>query len=214
MRSVFAIGLAVACFVVSSPEEAAQAQQGAKSDSLDAHLARARAQLTAGKHRAARKELGLAAWELEKKVQPATGEVERALVKQALALKSLSAEVDRGHVTDPREIDVAAARAHAAMAKYHQIRAEQRWYDEEAKHAGRELNAAAHHLERGAVWAGHGSDALVLTATRDAGMLSSQLVAGRYVPEQVDVGIQAIGREIDRLGWRPDPRQGRQARPR
>jgi hypothetical protein len=214
MRSVLGIWLAVACFVVSAPADAAQAQQRAYGDRLDAHLARARAHFSAGRHRAARQELGLAARELEKKVYPAGEEVKHALVKHALALKSLSAEVDRGHVADPREIDVAAARAHAAMAKYHQERAEQRWYQAKAKDAGRELQAAAHHLERGATWVGYGSDALVLTTTRDAGILSSELVAGRYSPEQVDGGIQAVGREIDRLGWRPpEPRQGR-ARPR
>jgi hypothetical protein len=211
MRTVLGIWMAVACLVVWAPRGAALAEQGAYRDRLDEHFTRARADLTVGRHRAARKELGRAARQLEKKVYPASGEVKQALVKQAVALKSLSAEVDRGHVTDPREIDVSAARAHAALAKYHQMRAEQRWSDEESRDAGRELGAAAHHLERGAVWLGHGSDTLVRTATRDAGVLSGQLVEGRYVPEQVDDGIQAVGREIDRLGWRPEPRQGRQA---
>jgi hypothetical protein len=210
MRSVLGIWMAVACFVVWAPRGAALARE-AYPDRLDAHFTRARADLTAGRHRAARKELGRAARQLEKKVHPASGEVKHALVKNAVALKSLSAEVDRGHVTDPEEIDASAARAHAALAKYHQMRAEERWSDEKARDAGRELGAAAHHLERGAAWLGHGTDSLVRTATRDAGVLSGQLVEGRYVPEQVDDGIQAIGREIDRLGWRPEPRQGRRA---
>jgi hypothetical protein len=215
MRSVLGIWMAVACFVVWAPPGAALAQAGAYPDRLDEHFARARVDLTAGRHRAARKELGRAARQLEKKVYPAGGELKHALVKQVLALKSLSAEVDRGYVTDPGEIDASAARAHAALAKYHQMRAEERWLDEKSRDAGRELGAAAHHLQRGAAWLGHGSDPLVRTATRDAGVLSGQLVEGRYVPEQVDDGIQAIGNEIDRLGWRPEPRQGRRppARP-
>jgi hypothetical protein len=211
MRPVLGIWMAVACLVAWAPRGAALAQQGAYTDRLDEHFTRASADLTAGRHRAARKELGRAARQLEKKVYPASGELKHALVKQVLALRSLSAEVDRGYVTDPREIGASAARAHAALAKYHQVRAEERWLDEKSRDAGRELGAAAHHLERGAAWLGHGSDTLVLTTTRDAGVLSEQLVEGRYVPEQVDDGIQAVGREIDRLGWQPEPRQGRRA---
>ena len=203
--------MAVACFVVWASRGAALAEEVVYPDRLDEHFTRARADLTAGRHRDARKELGRAARQLEKKVYPASGEVKQALVKHVLALKSLSAEVDRGLVTDTREIDLSAALAHTTLAKYHQVRAEERWSDEKSRDAGRELDAAAHHLERGAAWLGHGSDTLVRTATRDAEVLSGQLVEGRYAPEQVDDGIQAVGREIDRVGWRPEPRQGRQA---
>jgi hypothetical protein len=211
MRSVLGIWMAVACFVAWAPNGAALAQDAAPPDRLDEHFTRARANLTAGKQKAARKELGKAARILEKRVQPADGEVEHALVKNANALKSLSAEVDRGHVRDPQAIDASAGRAHAALAKFHQLRAEQRWSNEKSRDAGRDLRAAAHHLERGAAWLGRSADTFVRTTSRDADALSGRMVEGAgYAPEQVDEGIQAVGREIDRLGWRVEPRQGRQ----
>jgi hypothetical protein len=209
MRPVLGIWMAVACLVAWAPRGAALAQE-AQPDRLDEHFTRARADLTAGKQRAARKELGKAARQLEKRVQPANGEVKQALVKNANALKSLSAEVDRGHVRDPQAIDASAGRAHAALAKFHQMRAEERWSREKSRDAGRDLRAAAHHLERGAAWLGRGSDTFVQTTSRDAAALSGQMVEGAgYAPEQVDEGIRAVGREIDRLGWRVEPRQGR-----
>lgn len=211
MRPVLGIWMAVACFVAWAPPRAAWAEKAAYTDRLDEHFTRARADLAAGKQRAARKELGKAARQLDKRVHPASGEVKQALVKNAVALKSLSAEVDRGHVRDPQMIDASAGRAHAALAKFHQMRAEERWSKEKSRDAGRELRAAAHHLERGAAWLGRGWDTFAQTTSRDAVALSGQMVEGAgYAPEQVDDGIQAVGREIDRLGWKVEPRQGHQ----
>lgn len=210
MRAVPGIWMAVACFLVWAPGGAALAQQATYPDRIDRHLNQAKADLSVGKHREARRELSRAARQLEKRVHPAEGEVKQALVKNAVALKSLSAEVDRGHVRDPLIIDEAAGRAHTALAKFHQVRAEELWSKEKARDAGRELRAAAHHLQRGAVWLGQGTDNAIRTASGDARALSGQLEGAGYAPEQVDDGIQAVGREIDRLGWKVEPRQGHQ----
>jgi hypothetical protein len=210
MRPVLGIWMAVTCFVALAPRGAALAQEAAYPDRVDRHFNQAKADLSAGKHRDARRELSRAARQLEKRVHPAEGEVKQALIKNAVGLKSLSAEVDRGHVRDPLIIDEAAGRAHTALAKFHQVRADELWSKEKARDAGRELRAAAHHLQRGAVWLGHETDNAVRTASRDARTLSGQLEGAGYAPEQVDAGIQAVGREIDRLGWRVEPRQGHQ----
>jgi hypothetical protein len=208
MRPVVGIWVAVVCFGAWAGVAAAEVD----SDSLDGHLREAKADLRAGWRKAAGKQLVWAARPLEKKVYPASGEVKQALVKNAVALKSLAAEVEKGYVSDPQAIDASAGRAHAVLAKFHQVRAELYLSKEKARNAGRELRAAAHHLERGAVWLGRGSDTDVLTATSEAVVLSDQLVEAGYAPEDdVDNVLEAVGREIDRLGWDVESRQARRA---
>jgi hypothetical protein len=99
----------------------------------------------------------------------------------------------------------------ATLAKYHQVRAEERWSDEKSRDAGRELGAAAHHLERGAAWLGHGSDPLVRTAhSRRRGAVWTA-VEGRYSRSRSTTGSRRSGaRSIDSAG---DRRLARGARP-
>lgn len=211
MRNALGIWMAVGCFATWAASSVAVAQAAeAPPDRLEEHFTQAKAELTAGRPREAAVHLVDASRVLQRRVFEATDEVERALVKNTNALKSLAADVLRGHITEPRALDEAAGRAHAALAKFHQVRAQETWAKDDAKHTARELRAATHHLERGAAWLGQSAESTVRVATADATALSAKLdVRAGYLPAEIDRGIQAIGREIDRLGWQvEEPRQG------
>lgn len=202
MRNALAIWMAVGCFAAWAAGRVAVGQPAeAPPDKLEEHFTQAKADLTAGRHREAAVHLVDASRVLQRRVFEATGEVERALVKNTNALKSLAADVLRGHITEPRALDEAAGRAHAALAKFHQVRAERDSAKDDAKQTARELRAATHHLERAAAWLGQSAESTVRVATADANALSAKLtVRAGYLPAEVDRGIQAIGHEIDPPG--------------
>jgi len=136
-----------------------------------------------------------------------SGDVKDSLNSSAEELGKLAGDTKKGTVKSVREGDDAFARADRALAQSHQVKAKESWAKNEAVKTGYEMKAGARLLEQSAAWAGSEAKSGVSTAVRDTRTLAGKLADGSgYAAEEVEKGINHLGKEISDLGHKALPR--------
>ncbi len=146
-------------------------------------------------------EIRQAAAFLEKEAEQATGEAKQALIASARELGQLADLERKGAVNSAQELEHAFARADHALARYYQAKASESWGKKAVSEAGRNLRAAAVHLEKALGRADYqraAEDRATIKAAKEIGE-KMQRGAG-WVDTEVRKGIEALGKEIDETG--------------
>jgi hypothetical protein len=146
-------------------------------------------------------EIRQAAAFLKKEAEQTTGEGKQALIASVQELDQLADRERKGAVNSAQELEHAFARANHALAKYYQGKASESWARRAVSEAGRDLGAAAVHLEEALGWADYQWEAEnreTINAAKDIGKKMQQGVG--WVDTEVRKGIEAMGKEIDEAG--------------
>jgi len=131
----------------------------------------------------------------------ATGKTENNLRASIQELDKLAVDVEKGTVTSTKQLEQGFARAHHALAQHHYAKASDFWTKKEAKKVGQELKAAAYNIKQSLAWDGREVEAGTKVVLKDAKSLAGKLIEGLgWVPEEVGKGLDATGKEIDKLG--------------
>jgi hypothetical protein len=116
-------------------------------------------------------------------------------------LETLAADTEKGTVKDIKGADNKFGRADLALAQSHQIKAKEYWAKKETVRTGDEMNAGALFLEQSAHWTASEAKSGVSTVVGDTRMLAAKLTEGsKYAVEQVDKGIDDLGKAVSDLG--------------
>jgi len=167
----------------------------------DEHLERARSALAA--HEASRAAAEVAAAAAFVRVEAGTEQgVDKAdLTEAGRDLDRTAAEIRRGKIRTPRELNQALRRTDAALARHHLARAQRAWDHKEVAKAGRALRGAARYTERLAKDGGHDVDRGTTVAIHDARRVGGAMIQGAgWTAGEVGKGFDALKRAIDRLG--------------
>jgi hypothetical protein len=160
-----------------------------------------------------KKEMKVAASEIRKsgvflKVEAAqaTAESKKALLASAHELEKLASDVKAGAVKSAKDLDDAFVGVHLALARHHHEKAQAAQAKNEHKTIGHYLRAAAAHLEQALAWAGHKSEAAVISVIDGARVVGGKLIKGAgWTVDEVGKAIDALGKEIERLGMKIEP---------
>jgi hypothetical protein len=137
---------------------------------------------------------------LQKEWDKAPGDARVDLVRAVEELDSLAGVVAHGDLRDPRALDHVFARAHAAEASFHLLRANRAMMRREHVRAGEELVMSIDHLERAAQDAGIKRDAVVQTAIADTRSLAGEMMRGmEAVPDEGAKITDEVERAIRRI---------------
>ena len=138
----------------------------------------------------------------------ASGDVKQSLSSLAQELGKLADDTKRGTVKDVGEADDSFRRADSALAQSHQIEAKESWAKKETVQAGYEMKAGALLLEQSAGWGGGEAKTAVSAAVKDTRILAGELTeGGRYAVEEVDKGIDELGKAITNLDQKTTARK-------
>ncbi len=175
-------------------------------DETDEHLQKGRESFLKKDAKAAAHEIREAAAFLGLEAARATGDVKKALLAAAHDLARLAEGVERGTVTAVKDLDTVFARVHYALARHHHLKATAAWAKKAAHKAGLDLRAAATHLEHAAAWVGKKGEAGVAEVIKGSRLLAGKLIEGTgWVPVEVGKGLEAMGKEIEKLGKATEP---------
>jgi hypothetical protein len=175
-------------------------------DEVDEHLQKGRESFLKKELKAAAQEIREAAAFLRLEAGRATADGKKGLLAAAHDLGKLADGVERGTVTAVKDLDAVFARAHHALGRHHYLKAAAAWGKKAAQKTGRDLRAAATHLEHAAAWVAKKGEAGVVEAVKGARLVAGKLVEGAgWVPAEVGKGLEAIGKEIEKLGKAIEP---------
>ncbi len=183
-----------------------QAAVSPSSDQAERHFKKAHEYFLEKNWEAAAAEIRKAAALLKQKAAVAASEGRKDLTASARGLEELADRVRKGAVNSVQELDDAFARAHYALARYHNLNAAESWARKATGNAGRELKAAAADLKRGLAWAGHKAETGTETAMKNARRLGEELIKGAHQASgTVGRTIQNLGTEIEKFGGKSGP---------
>ena len=138
---------------------------------------------------------------LDKEAELATEARKKALIASARELDQLADRERKGAVHSVQELEQAFARAEHTLAGYYHSKALESWYGKAVPDAGRNLKAAAVHLENALNWAGQRLEAGGVQAIREGKEIGEKMEkGGGWVDSEVRKGIEDIGKEIDETG--------------
>ncbi|MGH7461325.1 MAG: hypothetical protein ACREMA_09890 [Longimicrobiales bacterium] len=122
------------------------------------------------------------------------------LTDAADEIGKVEGDVRSGAMTSLETLDRHLARAGAALARMHYLRATDAWVAQDARTTGRELVAAADQLEAATRRLGHAVSAEAGSFANHARDLGHKLAEGAKVAES-DIGVtmRGLGREIEKL---------------
>lgn len=134
----------------------------------------------------------------------------RALKEAVSDLEQLAQDVQSGKVKDTSRLERTFARAHHALARHHQIKAQQYQREEARAKTIKALQAVATHLENGCRWSGQQLDAGVRTAVRETKELPGEMAGGiGWTMEKLGACLNKLGTGIDKLGQTVRPARTR-----
>ncbi len=137
----------------------------------------------------------------------ATADGKAALQSSAQELSQLADSVEKGAVKNANELNPHFARANQALAQAHYRNASESWARKAADATGYELKAAASDVEKAAAWAGQKVETGASDVINGVRLVAGKLITGAgYGADEVGSGIEALGREIERLGTKIRPR--------
>ena len=131
---------------------------------------------------------------------------EKAYMKSIEGLRKLADRVERGAVKSVKEIDLAFVQASHSLAQHHYMEGVSSWGKKEGIQAGKELKAAAAHLEEGVRWMEEKGKEETDAVVKDTRLLAGKMIEGAEVStEETERGLKALRAEIDKLGKRIRP---------
>ena len=126
---------------------------------------------------------------------------EKTFLASQEELRRLAERVEKGSVKSVKELNRALARGSHGLAKYHYLKATESWAKKETAKAGQELDAASTYLASGVKQAEGKVKRGVEKVIEDTHLLAEKLKQGTgWVDTEAEKGIQALGKEIDKLG--------------
>jgi len=176
-------------------------------DEPDLHFQNAHQSFLAKNYNKAAEEIRKGAAFVKLEARRSSGDVKYSLNSSAQELGKLAVDTKKGTVKSVQEGDGAFARADRALAQSHQVKAKESWAKKETVKTGHEMKAGARLLEQSAAWAGSEANAGVSAVVTDTRTLAGKLADGSgYAAEEVDKGINHLGKEISDLGHKALPR--------
>ena len=138
---------------------------------------------------------------LDEEAKLATDARKKALIASARELDQLADREGKGAVHSVQELERAFARAEHALAGYYHSKALESWYGKAVPDAGRNLKAAAVHLENALNWAGQRLEAGGVQAIRQGKEIGEKMENGAgWVDSEVRKAIEGMKKEIDEGG--------------
>jgi serine protease Do len=171
--------------------------QAIESNDLDAHFENAQKNFLDNEIARAADEIKAGAQIVRYKAAQAKGEARRALLDSAAELDQLSQRVALDFVSSDKDLRVAFAHAHQALAGHYHERAASSWTKRLVKEMGKELSAAATHLKQAWYWSGKRLSEGARQAIASTKNLDEKIGSGvNWVAQDVDKAINDIGKEI------------------
>jgi hypothetical protein len=145
-------------------------------------------------------ELLAAASGLKKAAEDAPTEARQDMLDAASGLESIERDARSGTATSIESLDHHLARANAALAHYHQLRATDAWVARNGRAAGRELVRAVDQWEMGSRRMGRDLTGDAEAFSDRARSVGEKLANGTRLSEnEVGQVLKGVGREIDKL---------------
>lgn len=185
----------------------AEGDEVRREDALESKLRDAERNVTSDT-RAAVASLRAAADQLREDAEAAKGTARADLHQTADDVDALAAKLRGKTLASADEVKHEFARIHHDLATYEQHRAKERWAQKDAKGAGRDMQKAAEHLQRGAEFLGQKSADAVEATVRNVRRVGGAMVAGgEYAAKEVSDGIDDLGKSLKRLEQELKPRK-------
>ncbi|MDE2565980.1 MAG: hypothetical protein KGL50_09325, partial [Burkholderiales bacterium] len=131
----------------------------------------------------------------------AGADVRQALDAARAGLEHSAQALDRGTQQSARVLDHAYARADHALALAQREQAAEAWSRQAYRDSGRDLQAAAAHLDSAGDWAGGQAKSAAHAASADAHAVGDKLArGGTWARDEVARGFDTLGQGLDALG--------------
>ncbi|MEJ2170875.1 MAG: Do family serine endopeptidase, partial [Desulfobacterales bacterium] len=183
--------------------QAAQSQpQGTKEspayvDQLDQHFKNAQNDLSRNNNAGAATELQKAAAFLEAEENQSAGEAKTGLDASAQQLKALAGQVEAGTIVPQAKIRQVFAEAHHALAKKYQQKAADSQPQVKAPDLGKDIDAAAEHLEKAWDWSGRHLEAAAKAVIDRSKQLGAEIESGTVSAiDDATSNIEDLGHQI------------------
>lgn len=172
------------------------------------HFSQANENYLHGKMKLAAQDLREGAVYLKNEAVRAKGDSKYALNSSINELELLAGELDNNVKITETDLRLAIARAHHALAMEYKIAATESWAKKETEKAGKELNAAAYHLERASAWSKQEAKSGTTTMYQDYHLLAGKLIEGKgYAADEVEKTLKQMDAEIEKIGKEIEARQ-------
>lgn len=167
------------------------------------HLDHAHDAFVAVDAREAAAELRKAAAFMRVSARDAGDRVQTTLNSSVKELEALARRMEKGTVKAAADVDVATARAHHALAEYHNAKARQAWTAGEHHRAGRFWRSAATSLERATARTDAAFRKTTEGIVRESRLMSAKLVEGtETVTDEIGRGMESFGKQVELAGKR------------
>ena len=171
------------------------------ADEPGRHFGRARDAFLIMDARVAAAEIRKAAVHLRIAAGHAKERTKGALVQSEHELEQMARRIEAGTYRSVEEFDFATARALHALADDQYVKAAEAWRKREVRRSGQYLRAATDNLERAASRTESGMKQATGVVVKDSRLISGKLIEGTgFVIDEVGVGFEAVGRQIERVG--------------
>jgi len=176
------------------------------ADEPGLHIARARdAFLMMDTHTAAT-QLRKAAVHLRIAASDGTERTKRGLKRAQHELEKTADRIEAGTLKSIEEFDLATTHAMHSLSEYHYWKAAAAWEKKEVRKAGHYLRAAADNVEHAAARTEQRMKMATAEVARESRIISSSMIEGTgYAVDEVGVGFEKIGNQIERVGHRVAP---------
>jgi hypothetical protein len=169
---------------------------------VDHHLYLARAYLLEKKNQASADEIRNAVSFLNLEAEHTGIRTEGALDASIRELRKLADDIEKGKVTSEKELNMAFARAHRAMAQQYFAASSTNWQQKKVQETRDSLKAAAAHLRLALIWANYEGEEVVVAAEKAITVVADKLTqAGGWAEEEVTKVIQELGKAIEQLHY-------------
>ncbi len=131
----------------------------------------------------------------------ASGLEKKDLDATTAALEKTAVSLQKGSMKSEQTLRDTFAKANHALALAHRTKAAESWARKAYRHAGYELNAAAHGLESAAAWAGHASTEGARATLAETRAVGDKLVnGGVWAKQEVNAGFNDLGDALNKVG--------------
>jgi len=131
----------------------------------------------------------------------AADDAKKALLDSVQELDKLADAVQKGAVTDLKEMQNVFARAEHALARHHYLKAVELRAKNDAQKTGRELQAAADYVDSGQVWLTQKMHEGVADTVNEARRVAAKMVYGTgAAADEVGKAFEGLGKELDKFG--------------
>ena len=131
----------------------------------------------------------------------AADDAKKALLDSVQELDKLADAVQKGAVTDLKEMQNVFARAEHALARHHYLKAVELRAKNDARKTGRELQAAADYIDSGQVWLTQKMHEGAADVVNEARRVAAKMVYGSgAAADEVGKSFEGLSKELDKFG--------------